>query len=419
MGGDLVVALGPATVHGQTLFGLNCHRPPRECQTLCRVPGRAFALGEIVKTAHLELPQARQTCTVLAGQAHGAWGYQYGVNEHQVAAGYSTWRSRFIDDMAGLHGPELVRLILERAASARQAVDLLTDLVARHGQNGNDHIFLIADPSEAFVVEAAGNAWATQEIQQVRAVSDVAVIRQDWDHIAPGLSERAVARGWCPADGNKLDFIGTFSTDPTGPASALRRWGRATYLLEQQNGHIDPAFLRRLLADHYEGTRYEVDPPTASGRVTPLCRHATPLSRSATGASFVAILSSDPALVPVAWCAFGPPCISVHFPILLDGDLPASFGWGASEFNPESLWWQTQQLFDSLGADSLRWDLVRDTLDRLQSRMEQEVEEFTAEAAVVPLAGSHRREELRRLASSLMQSHLERFEEVLQRLLTP
>ena len=49
MGGDLVVALGPATVNGQTLFGQNCHRPPGEWHSLRRVPGRAYAAGETVR----------------------------------------------------------------------------------------------------------------------------------------------------------------------------------------------------------------------------------------------------------------------------------------------------------------------------------------------------------------------------------
>ena len=79
MGSDIVVALGQATGTGQTLFGLNCHRPPRECQTLTRGPGRAFAAGESISHPLVELPQVRQTFTTLGGQPHGAWGYLYGV----------------------------------------------------------------------------------------------------------------------------------------------------------------------------------------------------------------------------------------------------------------------------------------------------------------------------------------------------
>jgi dipeptidase len=410
MGSDLVVALGQATNNGQTLFAQNCHRSPAEYPSLRRVAGRAFAPDDLVKTPHAELPQARQTFTVLGSQPPGAWGYDHGVNEHQVAAGCAAWRSRLAGRGTGLLGPDLVRLTLERAASARRAVDVLTDLLVRHGQADDDHGFLLADPAEAFAVEAAGDAWAVQEIGQVRAAGDVAVVRQDWDRLAPGLAARAIARGWWPEDGSKLDFAGALSDDPAGRASALRRWGRATLLLEQQNGHIDVAFLRRLLSDHYEGTRYEVDPLDAFGRVTPLCQHATGGARTATAASFVAALSRGPAAVPVVWCALGPPCLGVHFPLFPDGELPAALAGGAG-----GLGVRVRQLAGWVGADPERLDLVRDALGRLQGRFDQEAEEFIPEAAALKHEG--RGEELYRVAGSLMQSHVERFDEALDALL--
>jgi hypothetical protein len=289
-------------------------------------------------------------------------------------------------------------------------VDVLTDLLVRHGQAAADHTFLLADPTEAFAVEAAGDAWALQEIAQVRAAGDVAVVRQDWDRLAPGLASRAIASGWWPEDGSKLDFSGSLSDDPAGRASALRRWGRATLLLEQQNGHIDVAFLRRLLSDHYEGTRYEVDPLDAFGRVTPLCQHATGGARTGTAASFVAALSGGPAQVPVVWFALGPPCLSVHVPLFLDGELPAALA-GA----PGGLGGRVRQLAEWIGADAERLDLVRDALGRLQGRFDQEAEEFVPEAAA--LKQDSRREELFRVAGSLMQSHVERFDEALDALL--
>ena len=415
MGSDLLVALGQATVNGLTLFGQNCHRTAGEGLVLRRVPGRAFAPDETIKTAHAELPQARRTCTVLGAQPPGCWGYQHGINEHQVAAGCGAWRSKLTGHGHGLLGTDLVRLALERAANARQAVSVLTDLIARHGQIAEDHVFLIADPTEAFAVEAAGDAWALQEIGQVRAAGDVAVIRQDWDRIACGLAGRTIERGWWPEDGSKLDFAGTLCEEPTGRASALRRWGRATLLLEQQNGHIDAAFLRRVLSDHYEETRYEVDPLDTFGPVTPLCQHATGGATTATVGSFVSALSADPSQVPVLWCAFGPPCLSVHFPVFLDGELPAALTGAAPGPYPGGVGWLAQRLAEWIGTDTVRLDLVRDALARLQARFDQEAEEFVPEAASLKRDGA--RTQLERVAGSLMQSHLERFDETVEALL--
>src|SRR5262249_58553349 len=131
-------------------------------------------------------------------------------------------------------------------------------------------------------------------------------IRQDWDRINRGLADDLIRRNWWQCDGSKLDFAGTLSVSPTGRASALRRWGRGTWLLEQQSGGIDDGFLRRALADHYEGARYEFDPVSGSGPATPLCRHATPHAPVGTVASLVTALDAA-APAKLARCAFGPP----------------------------------------------------------------------------------------------------------------
>ena len=415
MGSDMVVARPAATGTGQTLFAANCHRPRGEMQLVRLAPGRSFAAGEVVQTRFLRLPQVRQTNTVLATQAQAAdcWGYLHGLSDRRVVAGVADWKSGLGQDHAGLLGPELVRLTLERSHSARHAVDVLTDLIGRHGQgrggDGGDHIFLIADPEEAFAVEAADQVWAAQEIGQLRAVSDVAVLRQDWYRLAPGLADRAIAEGWWPADGSKLDFAGVLSEQPVGQGSALRRWGRMTRLAEQQNGHIDTAFLRRLLADHYEGTRFEVDPLEGLPAVTPLCQHALHGAIEGTAASALVELPADPAALPVYWLALGPPCLGVYFPLLLEGDLPAALGGGVQA--------RVHRLVDYLGVDELRWLRARTVFGQLQSRVDQDVEEFLPEAAALMRAGERRG--FARLVGSLMQSHVERFEETVQVLLGP
>ena len=134
MGCDTVVALGRATVDGHTLFAHNCDRPPRECQVLARLARREYSPGEKVQTQGLELPQVRQTATVLGSRPAGCWGFTHGVNEHAVAVAATSLRTKLAADGAGLFGTDLVRLALERSENARQAVDQLTGLIERYGQ---------------------------------------------------------------------------------------------------------------------------------------------------------------------------------------------------------------------------------------------------------------------------------------------
>ncbi len=417
MGCDMVVALGRATVDGHTLLGHNSDRPGAPAAVVRRTVGRPFTPGESVRAQLVEVPQVRQTFTVLAVGPEGTWGYDHGLNGQQVAVGRAALQTRLACERPTLLGTDLVRLVLERARSARHGVDVLLDLVERHGQGGSsggppaegaDNTFLIADPHEAFAVETSGPYAVCQEVQQVRAAGNVGVVRQDWDRISHGLAGYAIAQGWWPADGTKLDFAGTLCTNPVGHASGLRRWGRATLLLELQNGHIDVAFLRRLLGDHYEGMRDERDPFAGRPGPTALCQHGIAPGEGATVSSWVADLSADPRSLPLAWCAFGPPCVGVYLPLFLDADLPADLGGG-----PDGLagkcWWKVQAIGKALRRDPDRSGLVREIFGRLQACFDQETEEFAAEAGARKERGEAA--ELQRLAGLFQQHNLERLDE--------
>jgi dipeptidase len=417
MGGDMVVALDRATVDGHTLFGHNSGQPSGEGQALCRTPAGRHALGETIQTQFLELPQTRETFRVLGGRGRGCWGYQHGVNEHGVAAGVIPLHTRLSCDRPGLTGPDLVRLVLERCASSAGAMLLLTDLISRHGQGafpgcpgwaGCDHAFLLADARECYAVEAGGAGWVCQEVQEIRALGGLCTIRQDWDHIAPGLSGKVIDAGWWPGDGSKLDFAGAVGTGDAD--AALRRWGRCMLLLGQQNGHIDAGFVRRLLADHYEGCPDEVDPHRPDEGPAPLCRHGW--AGTETAASLVVSLGGERPCLPVAWCAFGPPCLSVYFPVFLDGDLSAAFTVLEAEDGPAA---GVARLRSHLAQHPEQWDAARESLGRLQARFDQEAAAFAAEG--LPLKQEGAEEELARRVAGFGQHCLEEHHAVLSGLL--
>jgi secernin len=416
----MVVALGRATVDGQTLFGHNCNRPAGEALALVREPGRPYAPGETVRLAHLFLPQVRQTCTVLACRRPGQWGYVQGVNEHGVAVGVTSIRTRLAGERPGLLGSDLVRLALERAGGARQAVDVLTDLITRHGQADTDDggrlcdsAFLVADGKEAFVLEAAGPYWAEQVIGSVRAVSGVCHLRQDWDRISRGLSDRAIARGWWPADGCKLDFAGALGSEHGDIAATLRRWGRATLLLEQQSGQIDGPFLRRLLGDHCRVAPDDVEAAQRAEEPS-LCRHAAGPRDACTAVSLIVATGAAGSL-PVAWWNFGSPCAGVWFPLVLAGDLPAAFE--ADGADGSCAVWRLARRSAAAGQSHDGGAGLREACAALQEQFDQDAREFLAEAAVLQRQGETAR--LHRLAGSLMQHSLERWENVCDEVCPP
>ncbi len=398
MGCDMVLALGRATADGRTLFGRNATHPA----TVCRLPGRTFAADEIVRATHVRLPQARQTFTVVGTRPDGAWGLDLGLNEKRVVAGCLDLRPTLHDPAPGLLGTDVVRLVLERAHSAQHAGELFIDLVQRHGLGAfagcpesaeRDHAFVLADPAEAYVIETAGRHWVVQEVQEVRAVTGVRAVRQDWDRVSPGLASHVIARGWWPDDGSKLDFAGALGENPARYPAEMRRWGRASQLLQEQNGHIDAGFFRRVVADH--GGAAADDTVADDG----LCPHTNPAG------SFLTDLSADPAQAPVLWCALGPPCTGVFFPIVLDAEFPGGGDALADACR------RAHALGAELDRTPLRRAVVRDRFERLQERIDHELDEFLREALAWRLPDERGKRE--RLAGLFMEHQRERFDEVL------
>lgn len=408
MPGDMVVARGRTTVDGGTLFAHNSNQGPGEFSSLALVKGRDFAAGEFVQAQYLRLPQVRRTGAVLGCQPVGRWGFEHGVNEYGVVVGRTGHRGKLVCTGPALTGTDLVRLTLERAHTAQQAVDLLTDLIERHGQGrfpdspswAEDSVLLVCDAGTAFLLEAAGHHWVCQEILHVRAVSDVSLVRQDWNRISRGLASRAIDSDWWPADGSKLDFAGALAEAAVGQLPILRRWSRAIFLLEQQAGHIDGPFLRRLLSDHYETLPIEVDPFQQKHGLAPLCQHGTGAGSGRTAGSLMVALAADPGRLVPAWCAFGPPCITVYFPLFLEGELPAAFG--------DSVGRQVRQLNEQLRRSTLALPALSESLGRMQARFDREADEFAVEGAVLKQRGELT--DLHRQATMFMQHTLEQFQ---------
>lgn len=356
---DMVVALKQASANGATLFGLNHHADPRERHRVHLVRGMTHDAGALAMDRPIRVPQVRQTSTVLGIQKQGDFGYVHGVNEHGVAIGGTSWQSRLGEKRGGLSGPDLMRLTLERCHSAHHAVEVLTDLLEHFGEQcGDDTIYLIADASEAFVLETTGRFWALLECGHSRVVTDTAMIRQDWARLSRGLASHVIGHGWWQDDGSKIDFVRCLSTATDRSRNAQKRWGRASLALAQQQGAIDAHFLRRMLSDHYTTNREML--PDAM--------------RSLACSALVELPAREQPII--LWVAFGPPSVAVYFPLCLSGELPAAFCEGVAgstsiEEKTHDLW----RLARGTDKDRTKLNLA---LERLQTKFDQDVESLLA-----------------------------------------
>jgi len=80
------------------------------------------------------------------------------MNEHQLAIGETTFdgRQELVNEDGLLEYWDLMFLALQRAKTAREAIQVMTDLVAEYGYRSTGESFSIADPQEAWIMEMIG-----------------------------------------------------------------------------------------------------------------------------------------------------------------------------------------------------------------------------------------------------------------------
>ncbi|MHC4941749.1 MAG: dipeptidase [Planctomycetota bacterium] len=80
------------------------------------------------------------------------------MNEHQLAISETTFsgREELVNPGGLLHYWDLMQLALQRARTARGAIEVMTDLVAEYGYRSSGESFSIADTKEAWIMEMIG-----------------------------------------------------------------------------------------------------------------------------------------------------------------------------------------------------------------------------------------------------------------------
>ena len=183
---DCLVALPSHSSTGHTLFAKNSDRPPTEQQIIRWNPPRRD-VGSLT-TTHINVAPARgETLASVLSMPKWCWGAEHGVNEAGVAMGNETIYTTNDPRTAppALIGMDLVRLALERAASAVEAVRVVSEMIDTYGQGGSGHdtsngerarpywsSFLIADPADAWVVETSGNVVEAMQVTRTWAISN-------------------------------------------------------------------------------------------------------------------------------------------------------------------------------------------------------------------------------------------------------
>jgi len=344
---DSFVALPQRTANGAMLFAKNSDRERNEAQSVELKAAAEHEAGTSLLCTYITIPQVRRTHACLISRPCWMWGAEMGANEHGLVIGNEAMHAVIPPgETPSLTGMDLLRLALERAASAAEAVDVITTLLEAHGQGGNcGHLheffyhngFLIADGREAFVLETVGRWWAVERVRDERALSNAYSIERGYERVSADLQRHAQQNDWLGGDG-RFDFAGRFLNEERDAVSFGRgRCARGAQLLAAHNGKVTAQHMMAVLRDHgVEGETPGWTPEQTKHRS--ICMHAAAgARRSQTTGSWVTEWTADGA---VHWVTgTSAPCLSVFKPVVLDAIFSSDHYAPTDKFNRRTLWW--------------------------------------------------------------------------------
>lgn len=308
------------------LFAKNSDRSPNEPQVIEYRPARDHREKDL-RATYLTIPQAPHTYATLLSRPAWMWGAEMGVNEHGVCIGNEAVFTKGRYASVGLTGMDLVRLALERASSARQAADLILELLEQHGQGGNcgydhnffyDNAFLILDRREIWLLETAGKKWVCRKVSAGSISNRLSIGTQGTEY----------------STGAPFDFARRFREPVYSHFSGSRQ--RLAQTAPLAAGAGSAADMMAALRTHRAGAE-----PLARGDVASVCMHAGGLVGDHTTSSMVVELGKD---ITVWLTGSSTPCLSLFVPWEF-GARPQAPVFAAGRAEEAARWWRQRETF--------------------------------------------------------------------------
>ena len=306
---DTYVSLSTWSKDESVIFGKNSDRLDSEVQLITYTPRKTYSHGEKLKCTHISIPQVTETAMIILSQPYWMWGAEMGANEHGVVIGNESVQTREPLKEKGLLGMDLLRLGLERGKTAKEALYIMISLLEEFGQGGfhslkqyNYHnSFILADPNEAYVLEAAGDWWIAEIVKDFRSISNHISIKGKGDIRREGIIQHAVEKGYCKDD-NDFNFKMTFSLIPLPKEFPVTdRDGCSLHQLSSNKGKVTVPLMMEFLREHEVG----------------ICRHTR--KDQAVG-SQVSLLRKNPKKSIHWFTGSTIPCLSIYKPYIFPAE---------------------------------------------------------------------------------------------------
>ena len=230
----------------------------------------------------------------------------YGImNEHQLSIGECTDKAKVHPEPEAnkriFYSAELSRVALERCKTAREAIQLMGELIAKYGYYGTGETLLVADPNEGWVFEMCGydmdgsdGVWVAQRVPDdaFYAAANQFRIREVRENApdmmySKNIFDVAKAKGWWKPEKGPLDWTAVYGDGEFHhPYYSLRRVWRAMSLVApslnlpawvegpfskaypftiKPDNKLNPRDIFVIHRDNYEGTEFDLTQGLAAG----------------------------------------------------------------------------------------------------------------------------------------------------------
>lgn len=325
------------------------------------MPGEMMKIHEWDTGKYLgEIPQVTQTYNVIGN-----------MNEHQLAIAETTFggRKELSDSTGIMDYGSLIYVTLQRAKTAREAIKVMTDLVAKHGYCSSGESFSIADPNEIWIMEMIGKGvgnkgavWVAVRIPDdcVAAHANQARIRQfplkDPKNClySPDVISFARKKGYFSGKDKDFSFAEAYAPLDFGAQRfcEARVWSFFNHINKDMSKHVSyakgessdamPLYIKpdqllsvqdvqRYMRDHYEGTELDwTNDPSAGSYACPYRNspltwkvdgteyfNERPIATQQTGFTFVAQMRSwlpNP-IGGILWFGLDDAAQTVYYPV--------------------------------------------------------------------------------------------------------
>lgn len=432
---DNFVYMPDVSAEKAVVLAKNSDRIEFDTQPLMYYPHQVHSDGAKLKLGNITIDQVKETYEHLGSSPYWCWGYEQGINVHGVAIGNEAIFTKDVLQKQnairrgekvplGLIGMELVRLGLERAKTAKEAVEVITDLIAEHGQFSSggpsvgpedgayNNSFIIADRTEAYVLETIDRHYAAKRITEgTAAISNEPSIRTKWDLSSDGITDYAIENGWWnEADRDTFDFAKAFLNFERPLQLSHIRVQRINQLIRQQlqsGNKMSLDWSKRILRDHYEDTFLEGPYFNAAlPDFLTICMHHSPaeFTWGNTASSSLFVLPKEENRFATMWWLAGVPCTGVYIPFYVEAgpinpilSQAGTFGKqsiaaqnaGRDTYKEGSFWWMMRDLLDTAKGNAqgdkfnIRQPVIRRVFDDLEQKWALQAKAVEQKAALL------------------------------------